>query len=212
MMKKLMITIPLIVVAVMMSATQYFAHTVRMTANSQHIDAPKVAARTGIVVATGLDGRVTAGLTQLVHGKAERLLISGVGKGVRKADIRQIAVASGTIQMDALDAVMTCCVELGFDAADTIGNALEASIWAKTHQLDHVIVVTSDFHMPRTMMAFRAYFKDTALTAYPVKTPWLHVNENGFSPWWHTPERIRLISMEMVKYLARSVMPKNQSS
>ncbi len=201
-MKAFLITVPLLLVAGLMVGTQYFAHYVRMTS---YQDTVPSSVRTGIVVATGLDGRVTAGINKLVNNDADRLLISGVGKGVRKSDITRIVATSPDVRPFELDRKMTCCVDLGFDATDTIGNAIEAKAWAGQHHIDHIVVVTSDFHMPRTMVAFGQHFTPNQLTPSPVNTPWLQLDEDGFSSWWHTPERIHLMSLEMIKYLARVI-------
>ena len=45
-----------------------------------------------------------------------------------------------------------CCVDLGFTAADTVGNARETATWAKSMGYDSLIVVTADYHMPRAML------------------------------------------------------------
>ena len=216
MIKRFIIILPFLLLASFIAGTQYFAHHVRMAAITPGVTpsiTPGVTlgkagahepGKTGIVVATGLDGRVAAGVHLLAKGHATRLLISGAGEGVRLSDIERIVTGSADT-ITGLDALLGCCIDLGYDAIDTEGNAREAKDWAATHELNQIIVVTSDFHMPRAVIAFQKQFDDADLRQYPVQTPWLTLDENGFSTWWHTPERITLIMGEMVKYLARRI-------
>lgn len=100
-----------------------------------------------IVVPTGGPGRIPRGLTLLAAGKAERMLVTGVATGVRKADL---AHALGH------DAVIACCVDLGREAVDTRSNAEETAAWVQRHGYRSVRLVTSDWHMARARMELGA--------------------------------------------------------
>ena len=205
MLKKILISVIGFCVAAVIAGTQYFAHHVRISSDKAEISRSESTEMTGIVVATGLDGRVTEGVRLLITEQASRLLISGVGEGVRKSDIRRIVEQSGRVEARDLRPYIICCIDLGFEARDTEGNAIEAQAWAKTHQLNQVIVVTSDFHMPRAMIAFQKALPETTLLPHAVRTPWLSLDENGGSGWWRSPDRIRLMMSEMIKYLTRQM-------
>jgi len=45
-----------------------------------------------------------------------------------------------------------CCVDLDYTAVNTIGNAVETRRWALNHGFHSLVVVTSNYHMPRAML------------------------------------------------------------
>ncbi len=115
----------------------------------------------GIVVLTGPGGgRLETGAELLKAGAAERLLISGVGKSVTPEQIAEILFVT--------DETMACCVDLDFAADNTVGNARETAIWARAMGYEHLIVVTSDYHMPRAMLELNHATEGIRLTRYPV--------------------------------------------
>ena len=94
----------------------------------------------GIVVWTGRGGgRLEAATKLLEGGKGERLLISGVNAQNSREDIK--ALLNLTDELDA------CCVDLDYAAVNTVGNARETAIWAEALGFEHVILVTSAYHM-----------------------------------------------------------------
>jgi uncharacterized SAM-binding protein YcdF (DUF218 family) len=140
-----------------------------------------------------LTGASTARLTAAVHlleiGKARRMLISGVNQKVSRADIRGVTKATRRFY--------DCCVDLGFRATSTVGNARESADWAKAHNVRSLIVVTSDFHIPRAMLELRAAMPDVALTPYAVKS-----EEVDAGAWWRNGDSARRMAVEYCKYLA----------
>lgn len=119
------------------------------------------AAVDGIVVLTGGPGRVRAGLDALANGSGGRLLISGVNP----------ELANETI-MNAIGGDRTtgaCCIDLGRQARDTHGNALEAAEWVRQHDFHSLLVVTADYHLPRALIEFSRQVKDVRLVAHPVE-------------------------------------------
>lgn len=143
----------------------------------------------GIVVLTGGGGRIDGALKLLAEGRARRLLISGVNPSV---DLKALA---GTIDRN-LEVALACCVDLGRDARDTIGNAAEARDWVKTKGYGSLIVVTSDYHMPRSMAELAEAMPDVKLIAYPVSNPELHLAD-----WWNNGPAFALLLREYGKYL-----------
>jgi uncharacterized SAM-binding protein YcdF (DUF218 family) len=143
----------------------------------------------GIVVLTGGGGRIDSALHLLAEGRARRLLISGVNPTV---DLKALA---GTVDKN-LEVALACCVDLGRDARDTIGNAAEARDWVRAKGYTSLIVVTSDYHMPRSMAELAEAMPKVRLIPYPVTNPELHLAD-----WWNNASAFVLLLREYSKYL-----------
>lgn len=144
----------------------------------------------GIVALTGAsDARITEAMHLLEDGKAQRMLISGVNPEASRADIRGVAKATRRYY--------DCCVDLGFQATNTVGNARETARWARSRQFDSLIVVTSDFHMPRAMLELKGALPQATLIPYPVRTTELDARH-----WWRSEVGARRMIVEYDKYLA----------
>ncbi len=74
-----------------------------------------------IVVLTGGYQRIDQAVELLQKGAGKRLLISGVHPTTTPAQIRKMTQGSADL--------FSCCVDIGHDAIDTIGNAEETSNW-----------------------------------------------------------------------------------
>jgi uncharacterized SAM-binding protein YcdF (DUF218 family) len=152
--------------------------------------APEPARADAIVALTGPSAeRVNAAIRLLEQDKGKRVLISGVNREVRRQELRALTPGSNRL--------FNCCVDLGFEAEDTIGNAQEIAAWAEAKNYDSLIVVTSDYHMPRALTEIRAAAPGIELTPYAVETPSL---DN--SRWWKAAVTARRMTLEYMKYLA----------
>ena len=143
-----------------------------------------------IVALTGPSAeRVNAAIRLLENDKGDRVLISGVNREVRRQELRALTPGSNRL--------FNCCVDLGFEAMDTVGNAQEIASWARDKGYTRLIVVTSDYHMPRSMLEIRSAYPGVELTPYAVETPSL---DN--SGWWKAAVTARRMTLEYMKYLA----------
>ena len=135
-----------------------FAETVR-----QDVEEPAPAQ--AIVALTGGSlERLTTGVRLLEERKGERLLISGVNRIVTDAEL-----------LDALNAdaaLGACCIDVGRSAEDTLGNASETAAWAREHRYTNIILVTDDYHMPRSRAELEAALPEAQIHPYPVRTRW----------------------------------------
>ena len=137
-----------------------------------------------IVALTGQGGRLAPAVSLLESGDGQRLLITGVNRLTSKRDLK--AVLHGG---DAFD----CCVDLGFAALDTRGNAQETARWVRTHNYQSLIVVTADYHMPRSLIEFSAQMPEVRLVPYPVA-----VDLPNRMSW----DAMKRLNGEYVKYVA----------
>lgn len=144
----------------------------------------------GIVVLTGPSvRRIEAATALLEQEKGERMLVSGVNRLVTPEELRLVSKAA--------ERLFRCCVDMGFQAANTIGNAKETAAWAKRHGYDRVIVVTADYHMPRSLLELRAAMPGVTLIPYPVAT-----DEVDARDWRESSASSKRMVIEYCKYLA----------
>lgn len=141
-----------------------------------------------IIVLTGGSARVETGVELLMAGKGRRLLISGVNPMARVEDLRR--ATNGDRDLFA------CCVDIDHAALDTIGNAEESARWLMEHAFASVILVTNNYHMPRSLMEMRRYVGALELQPYPVVTGRLDGGE-----WLRRPAALRVLFTEYVKLL-----------
>jgi uncharacterized SAM-binding protein YcdF (DUF218 family) len=142
----------------------------------------------GIVVLTGESRRIAEGARLLKEGRAERMLISGVNRHTGK---RALIKISGLPEQQ-----FDCCVDLGYTAHDTVGNANETRAWATERRYATLIVVTASYHMPRSLAELSLALPSARLVPHPV-TP------AGFpeSRWWLSPAVARRLFSEYIKFL-----------
>ncbi len=141
-----------------------------------------------IVVLTGGTGRLREGLEMLAAGKGARLLISGVKTGISAAELR-------TQQAAAAD-MFSCCIDLGYQAHDTRGNAIETALWMQRHGFESLHVVTASYHMPRSLLLFQQAMPRVVLHPNPV-----FPKQVKLAQWWLYPGTFKLLAVEYSKYL-----------
>jgi uncharacterized SAM-binding protein YcdF (DUF218 family) len=146
----------------------------------------------GIVVLTGGASRVSDAMELLAAGYGRRLLISGVHPTSTVSDISRSVQES--------QALFNCCVDLDRSAVSTRSNASETRHWAHERGFKSLIVVTSNYHMPRAIVELSHAMPDIALIPYAV------VGERWRDePWWENGTTFRLVLSEYVKYVAAGV-------
>ena len=141
-----------------------------------------------IVVLTGGTGRLRVGLEMRAAGQGGRLLISGVKSGISAAELR-------VRQAEAAD-MFSCCIDLGYQAHDTRGNAIETALWMQRHGYQSLHVVTASYHMPRSLLLFHQAMPDVTLYPNPV-----FPKQVKLAQWWLYPGTFKLLAVEYGKYL-----------
>ena len=141
-----------------------------------------------LVVLTGGTKRLETGLKLLSESRAKKLFISGVYKGVDVRKLLQIFEQNST--------KLYCCVELGHAAESTEGNAIETSEWIKKESYTSIRLVTSNYHMPRSIRLFSYHMPSINIIPQPV-FPDSFKGKN----WWLWKGTARLIILEYLKTL-----------
>lgn len=179
-------------VALLLPAAFFAGGFVQFATRVAHTRPAPLVAADGIVALTGGTSRIADAVTLLEQGAGERLLISGVHPDTTGEEIARIVTVSPE--------VFKCCVDLDYGALNTAGNAEAARDWAADHKFDSLLVVTSAYHMPRSLMELSRAAPGIALEPYPVRTGNLDLER-----WWADPGVMRLMASEYVKYvLARA--------
>lgn len=183
--------IPITVLILLVLAASDFHRWVRQVDGLSQPEAPQADA---IVALTGGSGkRIEAAIRLLESGSGDRLLVSGVHNTVNTKDL--IATSGGT------DALFECCIDIGRKASSTEGNAIESAEWVKDHDIKSLIVVTSDYHMPRAMLWYRHNMPDDLiLIAYPM--------QSKLQPdtWWRSWQSFRGLGIEWMKYRVTTLL------
>ena len=146
----------------------------------------------GIVVLTGGSSRVSDAMELLAGGYGKRLLISGVHPTNDVSDISRMLPDNHKL--------LNCCVDLDRSAVNTRSNAAETRRWARERGFKSLIVVTSNYHMPRAIVELSHAMPDVTLI------PFVVVGDKWRDePWWTSGATLRLLLSEYVKYVAAEV-------
>jgi uncharacterized SAM-binding protein YcdF (DUF218 family) len=154
----------------------------------------------GIVVLTGGSSRVSDAMELLAGGYGRRLLISGVHPTNAASDISRSLSDNPSVSLPDNQSWLACCVDLDYSAVNTRSNAAETRRWARERGFRSLIVVTSNYHMPRAIVELSHAMPDIALIPFAVVgDKWRD------EPWWTSGATLRLLLSEYVKYVAAEV-------
>jgi uncharacterized SAM-binding protein YcdF (DUF218 family) len=142
----------------------------------------------GIVALTGGSQRIGDAIDLLAQGYATRLLISGVNEKTSREEIARLNPGQRRL--------FDCCVDLDYRARNTIGNAIETRRWAEQNGFRSLIIVTSNYHMPRTLVELDHALPKVRKVPYAVVAPWVDPDL-----WWRSPSTLKVLASEYVKLL-----------
>ncbi len=142
----------------------------------------------GIVVLTGGENRIESGAKLMSEGRAKRMLISGVNRKVSREEMQRLLGIDKQL--------FNCCVDLGYEALDTVGNADETRTWANSNGYTRLIIVTSRYHMPRSLAELALVMPGVKLLPYAV-TP----RRFPETAWWLHTATTRVLLSEYLKFL-----------
>ena len=137
----------------------------------------------GIVIFTGGGTRLKEALVLFEHKKASYLLISGVNP--------ESELSSQINKMPSNDRIT-----LDYTALDTRGNAEETAKWVHRHNITSIRLITSNYHMPRSLLELRPLLPNVTIQPYPV------VGEAFLkTKWWLEASTLRIVFHEYNKFL-----------
>jgi uncharacterized SAM-binding protein YcdF (DUF218 family) len=142
-----------------------------------------------IIVLTGGENRIIDGLKLQKKYHIKKLFISGVDDNSSLTEILN--------SLNSEEEFSRTNIELGYSAKSTLGNRKEAEEWAKKNKIRTIILVTSNYHIPRSYLLFKTSKVIESIILYPsfgnkFKT------ENLFKDKYSSS----LIISEFIKYLA----------
>ena len=136
----------------------------------------------GIVVLTGDQFRIAKGIELLKRNPSKKLLISGVNKNINQVDIMKEFPNSKNF--------FQCCIDIGKDAKNTFENIIETFEWMKSNEFTSIIIVTSDYHLPRVKLEINRFIDNQQIFYEAVKT-----DESD------SILRLKKITLEYIKYI-----------
>jgi uncharacterized SAM-binding protein YcdF (DUF218 family) len=178
------LTMSIGVVAVLVATVGFLWFAFNISTDEPHLDRNA----DGIVVLTGAASRIPDAIELLAAERGKRLLITGVHRATSAKEIARLTPLYSKF--------FTCCIDLDRSALNTFGNALETRRWAREHNFNSLIIVTSNWHMPRAMAELSHQLPDVALIAFPVMSEKVKTE-----PWWQNLDTARFLFAEYLKYL-----------
>ncbi len=142
-----------------------------------------------IIVLTGGKNRIESGIRLLQQDKAPKLFITGVDTKVRNSS--EISKLYHHMNKEYQNRI-----ELGQEAETTYGNAIEAKEWLEKNHIKNIILVTSNYHIPRTMLEFQKMLPEVKIIKYPVLSPKFKIFQ-----WWKYQGTTLLLIKEYNKCL-----------
>ena len=151
-----------------------------------------------IVVLTGGSLRLRTGIDLLREGKGRKLFVSGVNQQV---ELDELLRTSGNDPDESADWA-SCCVTLGHEADNTLGNAQETARWVRGQGFHNLRLVTAWYHMPRSLLEFQRAMPEVEIVPHPVFPEQVKQQH-----WWAWPGTATLLMSEYLKYLAALARP-----
>lgn len=140
----------------------------------------------GIVVLTGDKYRISEGLSLLEKKIGNKLLISGVNSKISLNVIKN--------EFPKYDELFNCCIEFDNTSSNTFENIREAYVWKLNNNINTILIVSSDYHLPRVELESNRLLLKEETHYYGVEYKSQKINI-----------RMKKLIVEYVKYLRTKV-------
>jgi len=154
---------------------------------------------TNIVILTGGTNRIKDGfdIIKKFDEKSKykiKILVSGTGKGFTKLSLQNKLGSDFDLKL------IKCCVELDAISQNTYSNAKQTLKWSTKNNIKEFILITSNYHMPRSILEFKNKMPNIRILTYPIK-PRKHEINN----WLNSFENFSLIFYEFCKFIISNI-------
>ena len=139
-----------------------------------------------IIVLTGGRNRISEATKLYNDNKAKYMFISGVAKDITLENIQNT---------QNIKIKKTKTVEIGHKADNTVGNANETKEWIENNNIKSIRLVTSNYHIFRSLIEFRNHLNDTKILLHPVYSEYIE------KKWWTSWQTFSLIFKEYNKFI-----------
>lgn len=132
---------------------------------ARRLPRPSARSADAVFVLTGGENRIAAGYRAWREGVGREFYILGAARGLRPEQL-----LPGRPALSAADAAR---IHVEGWSENTLENAISAKSVAASRGFRNVVLVTSDYHLPRAFLAVRKFLPpDVALSAISVPSAW----------------------------------------
>ena len=148
-----------------------------------------------IIVLTGGRNRISEAAKLYNADLAKHMFISGVAKDITLENIQNT---------QHIKIKESKTVEIGYNAANTVENANETKEWVRKNNINSIRLVTSNYHIFRSLIEFRKHLSDTKILLHPVYSEYIE------KKWWTSWQTFSLIFKEYNKFIYAYIRNKLQ--
>ncbi len=148
-----------------------------------------------VVILTGGTNRIKEGFEVIYKLDKKSItnlnvLVSGTGKGFSKLSLQEKLNPGFDLRL------IECCVELDSVSQNTYSNAIETSKWVSKNNIEEILLITSNYHIPRSILEFQNKMPNLKILYYPIIPKKHQINK-----WLKSFETFSLIFIEYSKYI-----------
>ena len=152
-----------------------------------------------VVILTGGTNRIKEGFEVIYKLDKKSItnlnvLVSGTGKGFSKLSLQEKLNPGFDLRL------IECCVELDSVSQNTYSNAIETSKWVSKNNIEEILLITSNYHIPRSILEFQNKMPNLKILYYPIIPKKHQINK-----WLKSFETFSLVSIEYCKYIIANI-------